>query len=113
MKKASYKIRFNEAKTTKQVNAILDAIDAKIVPLKGYTRVTNQQVGEKLRREREGEIRHLACHAQQYRNELTAYHRSLQTIESVLRKNTDYEDAPTYAMIRRDVERFIQLLSKD
>ena len=67
----------------------------------------------RLRREREMEIRHLACHAQQYRNELTAYHRSLQTIESVLRKNTDYEEAPTYAMIRRDVERLIQLLPID
>ena len=28
MKKTSYKIRFNEAKTVKAVNAILDAIDA-------------------------------------------------------------------------------------
>jgi hypothetical protein len=27
MKKASYKIRFNEAKTVKAINAILDAID--------------------------------------------------------------------------------------
>lgn len=32
MKKASYKIRFNEAKTVKAVNKILDAIDAN----KGY-----------------------------------------------------------------------------
>lgn len=67
----------------------------------------------RLRRERELEIRSLACHAQQYRNELTAYHRSLQTIESVLRKNTEYEDAPTYTMIRRDVERLISLLPKE
>jgi len=37
-----------------QPSWILDAIDAKIVPLKGYTRVTNQQVNEKLRRERTG-----------------------------------------------------------
>ncbi len=37
-----------------QPSWILDAIDAKIVPLKGYTRVTNQLNGEKLRREREG-----------------------------------------------------------
>lgn len=29
MKNTSYKIRFNEAKTVKAVNAILDAIDAK------------------------------------------------------------------------------------
>ena len=64
----------------------------------------------RLRREREMEIRSLACHAQQYRNELTAYHRSLQTIESVLRKNTDYEEAPTYARIKTDVERLIKLL---
>lgn len=64
----------------------------------------------RLRREREMEIRSLACHTQQYRNELTAYHRSLQTIESVLRKNTDYEEAPTYARIKTDVERLIKLL---
>ena len=37
-----------------QPSWILDAIDAKIVPLKGYNRVTNQLTGEKLRREREG-----------------------------------------------------------
>jgi len=37
-----------------QPSWIIDAIDAKIVPLKGYTRVTNQLTGEKLRREREG-----------------------------------------------------------
>ena len=65
----------------------------------------------RLRREREVEIRTLACHAQQYRNELTAYHRSLQTIESVLRKNTNYEEAPTYTLVKNDVERLIQLLS--
>ena len=64
----------------------------------------------RLRREREIEIRSLACHAQQYRNELTAYHRSLQTIEAVLRKNTDYEEAPTYTMIRCDVEALMKLL---
>jgi hypothetical protein len=66
----------------------------------------------RLRRERETEIRHLACHAQQYRNELTAYHHSLQTIESVLRKNTEYEDAPTYAMIRKDIEALTKLIEK-
>ena len=64
----------------------------------------------RLRREREMEIRSLACHAQQYRNELTAYHRSLQTIESVLRKNTDYEEAPLYAMIKHDIGELIKLL---
>ncbi len=37
-----------------QPSWILDAIDAKIVPLKGYTRVTNQLKNEKLRRERTG-----------------------------------------------------------
>ena len=66
----------------------------------------------RLRREREQEIRHLACHAQQYRNELTAYHRSLQPIEAVLRKNTDYEDAPTYKMVQHDVEQLMALFGK-
>ena len=64
----------------------------------------------RLRREREAEIKQLACHDQQYRNELTAYHRSLQTIEAVLRKNTDYEDAPTYLLIKRDVEQLLGTL---
>ena len=66
----------------------------------------------RLRRERENEIKHLACHEQQYRNELTSYHRSLQTLESVLRKNTDYEDAPTFQLILRDVEKLLELLKK-
>lgn len=66
----------------------------------------------RLRREREAEIKHLACHEQQYRNELTAYHRSLQTVEAVLRKNLDYEDAPTYQRILKDVEHLLELFAK-
>ena len=66
----------------------------------------------RLRREREAEIKYLACHDQQYRNELTAYHRSLQTIEAVLRKNTDYEDAPTYRRIQQDVGHLLEILTK-
>jgi len=37
-----------------QPSWILDAIDAKIVPLKGHTRITNQTLNEKLRNERRG-----------------------------------------------------------
>ncbi len=37
-----------------QAEWILDAIDAKIVPLKGHVRTTNQTVGEKLKNERKG-----------------------------------------------------------
>ena len=64
----------------------------------------------RLRREREAEIRHLACHDQQYHNELTAYHRSLQTIEAVLRKNTEYEDAPCYKQIQHDIEHLLGII---
>ena len=67
----------------------------------------------RLRREREAEIKHLACHDQQYRNELTAYHRSLQTIEAILRKNTEYEDAPCYKQIQRDVEHLLSIIQND
>ena len=66
----------------------------------------------RLRRERETEIKYLACHDQQYRNELTAYHRSLQPVEAVLRKNTDYEDAPTYTLIRHDVQRLLGMMEE-
>lgn len=65
----------------------------------------------RLRRERENEIKHLACHAQQYRNELTAYHRSLQPVDAVLHKNIDYQDSPTYMRVRRDVEHLMQLIN--
>ena len=37
-----------------QPSWILDAIDAKIVPLPGHVRVTNPTIEEKLRRERQG-----------------------------------------------------------
>ncbi|MEA4898064.1 thiamine pyrophosphate-dependent enzyme [Bacillota bacterium Meth-B3] len=37
-----------------QASWILDAIDAKIVPLKGHVRTTNQTLGEKLKNERKG-----------------------------------------------------------
>ncbi len=37
-----------------QPSWILDAIDAKIVPLKGHVRTTNQALNEKLRNERRG-----------------------------------------------------------
>ena len=33
---------------------IVDAIDAKIVPLSGHVRTTNQSLGEKLKNERRG-----------------------------------------------------------
>ena len=66
----------------------------------------------RLRREREMEIKHLACHNQQYHNELTAYHRSLQSLDSVLRKNTDYEDAPIYGRIKRDVESLLSMIKR-
>ena len=65
----------------------------------------------RLRRERETEIKYLACHDQQYHNELTAYHRSLQSIEAVLRKNTEYEDSPCYKRIQHDVESLLSLLT--
>ena len=37
-----------------QPSWILDAIDAKIVPLKGHVRTTNQTLGNKLKNERKG-----------------------------------------------------------
>lgn len=66
----------------------------------------------RLRRERENEIKHLACHDEQYRNELTAYQRSLQSVEALLRKNIDYEEAPAYGLVLKDVEYLMELLTK-
>lgn len=63
----------------------------------------------KLRREREAEIRALALHEMQYQNELTSYRHSGEPVESILRKADNFESAPTYALMARDIRAFIAM----
>ena len=61
-----------------------------------------------LRREREDQIHALALHRVQLQNELTAYERSLMSVEQVLHKNINYKRSPLYKMIQQDIENFLQ-----
>ena len=63
-----------------------------------------------LRREREEQIHQLALHDTQLHNELTAYQRSQVDVSLVIHKNTNYKNSPVYAMIRRDVEKFLKII---
>ena len=61
-----------------------------------------------LRRERENEIKLLAGHDEQFRNELTSYQNSLCNVEVVLRKNTNYKESGLYKQLQKDVEEFLK-----
>ena len=57
-----------------------------------------------LRKEREREIKQLACHATQRQNELSSYQHSQMPIDMVLRRNTAFKDAPPFRLLKRDIE---------
>ena len=61
-----------------------------------------------LRREREEEIRSLAGHHTQYRNELTSYERRLLGIDVVLRKQTGFKESPIYKKLEKDIRDFLK-----
>ena len=63
-----------------------------------------------LRREREEQIHELALHDMQLQNELTSYQRSQVGVDMVIHRNTNYKDCPTYKMIQKDIEYFLQLI---
>ena len=60
-----------------------------------------------LRREREQEIKRLAEHNKQFRNELTCYQNSQVSVEIMLRKNVAYKKLFHYGWLRRDVRNYL------
>ena len=60
-----------------------------------------------LRREREQEIKRLAEHSEQFRNELTGYENSQTNVQLMLRKNSNYRDLYLYQWVREDIRRFL------
>lgn len=67
-----------------------------------------------LRREREDEIKRLAGHGEQYRNELTSYQNSQLNVGIVLKKNNGYKGLYHYQWLRDDLKKFIMnLISKN
>lgn len=60
-----------------------------------------------LRREREREIKRLAEHSEQFRNELTCYQNSQISVEVMLRKNVAYKRLYHYKWLRRDIRNYL------
>ena len=63
-----------------------------------------------LRQEREAEIRRLAVHDEQYRNEISAYQHSQMGLDEAIRKNTHYRECELYERMRDDVREFLAML---
>lgn len=61
-----------------------------------------------LRREREEEIKRLAEHHVQFRNELTCYERSLLPVDIVLRKQAGFKESPIYKKLEKDIREFLK-----
>ncbi len=66
-----------------------------------------------LRKEREQEIRTLAGHAVQFRNELSGYQNSQMNVEYLLKRNTGYKKLYLYSRLKEDLQQFIALLNND
>jgi hypothetical protein len=61
-----------------------------------------------LRREREAEIKKLAEHNEQFRNELTSYEHSQTNVELMLKKNTGYKSLYLYKWLKEDIAEFMK-----
>lgn len=61
-----------------------------------------------LRKQREEEIRRLAEHNVQYRNELTAYQNSQMNVHDTLKKNNDYKNLFLYQWLYKDLKEFLE-----
>ena len=60
-----------------------------------------------LRREREQEIKRLAEHNEQFRNELTCYQNSQVNVEIMLKKNVAYKRLFHYEWLRQDIQEYL------
>ena len=69
------------------------------------------KVCERLRRERENEIQRKALHFTQMRNELSCYQHSVESVTSMLKKNTGFKKAPQYQRLKADIKYFVDMLS--
>jgi hypothetical protein len=61
-----------------------------------------------LRREREEEIKRLAEHNEQFRNELTGYENSQVNVAVMLKKNSGYKNLYLYRWLKEDIEEFLK-----
>ena len=64
-----------------------------------------------LRKEREREIKSLAMHAKQRQCELSSYQHSVMPIDVVLKKSTDFRDAPQMEQVHAKIQSFLKTSS--
>ncbi len=62
-----------------------------------------------LRREREQEIKRLAGHDEQFRNELAGYENSQVNVSVMLKKNSGYKNLYLYQWLKEDIQEFLSL----
>lgn len=60
-----------------------------------------------LRRERENEIKRLACHETQRQNELSCYQHSVSPVDAMLKKGTAFRQSDVFQRLREDLQRFV------
>ena len=65
------------------------------------------KICDRLRRDREMEIRHKAVHSTQMHNELSCYTHSIEQVVSMLKKNTGYFHSEPYLRLKEDIRRFL------
>ena len=65
-----------------------------------------------LRRERENEIKRLACHEQQRQNELSCYQHSVSPIDMMLKKGARFRESAPFQRLREDLRRYVEKLSQ-
>lgn len=64
-----------------------------------------------LRRERETEIKRLACHDTQRQNELSCYQHSVSPIDVMLKKGTRFRESAPYQQLREELMKFVNSLN--
>lgn len=83
-----------------------DVLDGVVAPL-----VT--AVCERLRRQRESEIRRLARHQVQMQNELSGYQHAIAAPIDMLRKHTGYTTAPQFEQIEEQIRNFLKQIDNE
>jgi len=66
-----------------------------------------KRVCDRLRQERENEISRQALHGTQRNNELSCYIHSIESVESMLKKNVGYTVSPPFRQLQHDIEQFM------
>ena len=83
-----------------------DVADGVVMPLLNA-------VCERLRRERENEIRRLAEHKVQMQNELAAYEHAAGCIDEMLRKHNGFSTCPLYQRVQRNVAALLKRVEEE